>query len=100
MERTTVRFTREGYLAVQPPTFKKIEAQVTGGIAIAGQKREVIKVKALMDYPKMNVNAGDQIIIAGDSGLQPWAKAVFSMYGMDDFVVMPEGAVIGVEQEF
>ena len=98
MTRTIIRFSRDGHLAVEPPTFAKIEAKLEGGLARVAQRTDVTRVRAVMDYPKWNVHAGDVIILAGDSGLQPWAKLSYEMGSIGKFVLVPEQAIIGVEQ--
>lgn len=91
--------TRKGTLAIAQPEFKKIEAQMKGGIALISQRMNLIEVPLLMDYEMDGTRlyaANTKILLRADAGLQSWAKQVFSLgEGGLEFVLCPESQVIG-----
>jgi hypothetical protein len=89
-------FTKKGYIAIQQPVFKKIEAQIKGGIATIAQRVELTKSKVLLNYQSESVslNPGDYVILKGDAGLTPWAKQVLEFEGLS-FVLVPETEIVG-----
>lgn len=92
--------TKKGEIAIEQPTFTKIEADVQGGIARIAQRAAVIEAKLVMSYMINDVwlHPGDKVIIRADSGLQPWAKNLFVLGGLS-FVLCPESAIIGYRKE-
>jgi hypothetical protein len=93
------KISKKGTLAVKQPEFKKIEATIKNGFALISQRVDLIKVDLLMDYDLdgIKLKAGkDRVILRGDSGLQPWAKQVLNIDGVE-FVLCPENLVVGVE---
>lgn len=99
LKKQKVRFTKEGYLAIKLPPANKIEAQLVGGMAVNRQKHDVLKAELLMDYPRLDVSAGDIVILKGDSGFKSWARDVLVIDGVE-FTLCPESDVIGFEQLF
>jgi hypothetical protein len=91
-------FTKKGELAIIKPEFKKIETEVTGGLARITQRFEMVKAKLVMgyEYNGTMLEAGDSVILRADSGLQNWAKTTFILNGVE-FVLCPEAAVIAFE---
>ena len=91
--------TKKGQLAIKQPEFKKIEANLKGGIAVISQRSMLIELSLVMDYELDGVKllAPDTtILLRADAGLQPWAKQVFSIDGYDEsFVLCPESQVLG-----
>jgi hypothetical protein len=91
-------FSQKGFLAIKQPQFKKIEAAVRGGLAVAAQRTEMISVPLIMSY-ELNgktINPREhEIILRGDSGLASWAKQIY-VFGEAEFVLCPESAVIGI----
>lgn len=91
--------TKKGVLAIAQPQFKKVEAEIKGGIAVIAQRVSLIKASLVLGYSLNGVDlkAGDKIILRGDSGLQPWAKQVVSLDDKE-FVLCPEEQIIGYEK--
>jgi hypothetical protein len=91
--------TKKGILAVSQPQFKKVEAELKGGIAVIAQRINLIKVDLVLGYNfnGTELTAGDKIILRGDSGLQPWAKQVVSLDNKE-FVLCPEDQILGYEK--
>lgn len=89
-------FTKKGSIAIEQPVFKKIEAQIKGGIATIAQRVELIEVKVLMNYASQDLllKEGDSVILRGDAGLTPWAKMVLTLSDKS-FVLVPEEQIIG-----
>ena len=93
-----MRLTINGHLAIQQPEFKKIEAEIQGGIARITQRIDVIDVPLVMGFvtkDSRTFNPGDKVLLRGDAGLQPWAKQVFRTSDGQNFVLCPESQVIG-----
>lgn len=93
------KVSKKGTLAVKQPEFKKIEATIKNGLALISQRIDLIKVDLIMDYEidGIKLKAGkDKVILRGDAGLQPWAKQVLNIDGLE-FVLCPEHLVVGVE---
>ena len=92
-------FTKKGELAIIKPEFKKIETEVTGGLARITQRYEMVKAKLVMgyDYNGVQLQAGDSVILRADAGLQSWAKTSFILNGVE-FVLCPESSVIAFEK--
>ena|SRR5271157_4241097 len=93
--------SKKGELAVSKPIFRKIEAKLEGGLATIAQRTDVIAINLMMDYEFNGqlLKAGKtKVIVKGDAGLSTWAK-VTNIYNGVEFVLCPEGAIIGVEIE-
>jgi hypothetical protein len=91
-------FSQKGYLAIKQPQFKKIEAAVRGGLAVAAQRTEMISVPLVMSYDLNGKTISPQfheVILRGDSGLASWAKQIY-VFGGEEFVLCPESSVIGI----
>lgn len=96
------RVGRHGELAIEPPTFAKIETKVSGesgGFATIKQRTELVRAVLVMDY----VYAGHTfaagktvVLLKGEAGLQPWAKHKYQLDGKD-FCLCPESMVMGFE---
>jgi hypothetical protein len=89
--------TLKGNLAIKQPEFKKIEAQVSGGVAMISQRVNLIEVQLVMDYEVNGIKLRggvDKVILRGDAGVQPWAKQKLAL-GVHEFVLCPESQVIG-----
>ena len=95
-------FSKNGYLAVSPPEFKKVEQKIVSGFAMISQRTDVIEVDLIMDY-QLDGNtllAGhDRVILKGDAGLRQWAKEKLYIDGKE-FVLCPESEVLGFTYEF
>jgi hypothetical protein len=99
MSRVSINNT----VAIEPVPFSKIESKIEGGIARISQKIDLVKVKLIMGVhltndPSPNYLPGDYAILRGDSGLQPWNKAVYELDGQK-LVICPINQVIGFERE-
>ena len=89
--------TVNGYLAITPPEFHKIEAEVKNGVVRVAQRVELREETLVFGYTTKNIKAreGDKVIIRGDSGLKPWAKAVYRLGEGTPFVLCPESDIVG-----
>lgn len=90
--------TKGQFLAVVRPEFKKIEAELVGGMARIANRIDVIEVALVMRYTieeGLVLLPGDKVLLRGDSGLQSWAKAEFRLEDGTSFVLCPESSVIG-----
>lgn len=90
------------FLAVVPPVLNKIEARPVGGIVMNDTRSSTVALDLVMDY-RLNefdvLQAGrDKVIVRGDSGAKQWSKQVFR-HGDQEFVLCPEGDVLGYEVE-
>jgi co-chaperonin GroES (HSP10) len=92
-------FTFGGFIAIQQPQFKKIEADLSTGIARAAQRVALTKAKVVLSYKSNNLelNAGDSVILSGQAGLEQWAKQVLVLDGKE-FVLVPESKIFGYEK--
>lgn len=92
--------TRRGQLAIKQPEFKKVEVETTGGLARAVARVELIEVELVMSYDLAGVklSPGDKVLLRGDAGANPWAKALFKLQDAT-FVLCPEDSVIGYRQK-
>ena len=90
-------FTKNGEIAITQPVFRKIEAEMQGGIARISQRVTVIEAAVVMGYELKSalLKPGDSVILRADAGLQPWAKQVFTLNDSISFVLCPESAIIG-----
>jgi hypothetical protein len=93
-------YTKKGSIAIEQPVFKKIEAQIKGGIATIAQRVELIEAKVLLHYSNndISLNPGDYVILKGDAGLHPWAKQVLNLKDLS-FVLVPETEIVGYIKE-
>lgn len=89
-------FTKSDSVAIRQPVFEKIDAQVKNGFAFNGNRMNLIRAEVVFSgfVDGQQVEPGDLVLLRGDSGLQPWAKQLFVIDGQE-FVLCPEGAVIG-----
>lgn len=89
-------YTKKGFIAIEQPIFKKIEAQIKGGIAIIAQRVELTESKVVLNYNNADLllKTGDHVILKGDAGLMPWAKQVLS-FRDKEFVLVPEDQIVG-----
>lgn len=90
--------TINGHVAIQQPEFKKIEAEIQGGIARITQRIDIIEVPLVMGFMTKDSETyrpGDAALLRGDAGLQPWAKQVFRTSDGVNFVLCPESQIIG-----
>ena len=90
-------FTKKGELAITRPEFKKIEAEVVGGMARITQRVAIVETQLVMNYnfDGVELRAGDKILLRGDSGLANWAKNEFRLETGEVFVLCPENVVLG-----
>jgi hypothetical protein len=90
-------FTKKGELAITKPEFKKIEAEVVGGMARISQRIAVTEAVLVMNYNFQGVElrAGDKILLRGDSGLTKWAANELRLETGEVFVLCPEDVVLG-----
>ena len=88
-----------GYLAITPPVFTKIEADVSGGIARIQQRVELREENLVFGYKFKDtlVSPGDKVIVRGDAGLKAWAKTVYRLGSGPEFVLCPETDVVGFQ---
>jgi hypothetical protein len=88
-------FTRKGLIAITPPTFKKIEADISNGFARVSNRIKTIEATIIFgyDYDGAVLSPGDKVLLSGDSGLKPWAKLELQHEG-NSFVLCPEAEVI------
>ena len=93
--------TRKGQLAVVAPEFKRIESEVVGGIARPVARVETVETPLVMWYNLDGVwlAPGDTVLLRGDAGAQKWAKNEFRLKDSTNFVLCPEGDVIGYRQQ-
>jgi len=89
--------TKKGELAIVKPEFKKIEAEVIGGMARITQRIAVTESVLVMNYNLQGVElrAGDSVLLRGDAGLAKWAANELRLSDGTAFVLCPEDAVIG-----
>lgn len=89
-------YTKKGVIAIEQPIFKKIEAEIKGGIATIAQRVNLIEAKVVLNYTSQDVSLaqGDSVILRGDAGLNPWAKSVLVL-GDKSFVLVPEEQIVG-----
>lgn len=89
-------FTKKGFIAIEQPVFKKIEAQIKGGIATIAQRTELIEARVVLSYSNQDIllTPQDSVILKGDAGLQPWAKQLLIL-GDKTFVLAPEDVIVG-----
>jgi len=89
--------TRKGFLAIIPPEFKKIEAEIVSGIARIQQRTTVQEAVLVMDglVGDVTLKAGSTIILSGEAGMAPWAKKVYNLPDGQVFALCPENDVIG-----
>jgi hypothetical protein len=89
-------YTKKGFIAIEQPLFKKIEAQVKGGIATIAQRVELIESSVVLNYQNgdLLLKTGDSVILKGDAGLHPWAKQILS-FKDKQFVLVPEEQIVG-----
>jgi hypothetical protein len=90
-------FTKNGEIAIVQPQFKKIEAEVQGGIARISQRVTIIESSVVMGYELKNatLKPGDTVLLRADAGLQPWAKQVYTLNDNLSFCLCPESAILG-----
>ena len=85
------------FVLIEPLKQEKVEAQVTGGIAVIRQKIQVVASSLIAEYKAENgewYHAGSYVILAGDSYLKGWNKNVLNINGTD-FVMCPANDIIG-----
>ena len=90
--------SKKGTLAIAQPEFKKIEAEMKGGLAIISQRVRLIETPLIMDYEfdgKLLKASNTLIILRGDAGAQPWARQIFDLKDAAPFVLCPESQVLG-----
>lgn len=89
-------YTKKGFIAIEQPIFKKIEAQLKGGIATIAQRVELIESPVVLNYKSADLllKMGDSVILKGDAGLNPWAKQILS-FKDKQFVLVPEDQIVG-----
>lgn len=91
-------FTANGHIAIEQPQFKKLEVDMSAGIARASQRFALTRAKVVLNYESssLKLKAGDTVILTGQAGLENWAKAVLVLDGKE-FVLVPESKIIGYE---
>ena len=91
--------SKKGYFAIKQPEFKKIEANIVGGVARISQRDDVILYQMVMDgeYSGTMYKKGDSLMLTGEAGLKPWAKKIYNLDGME-FVLVPETEVLGFKK--
>lgn len=90
-------FTKNGHVAIVQPIFRKIEADVEGGLARIAQRVEVIESEVVMGYfvDGTELKKGDKVLLRSESGLQPWAKQLMRLGDGTSFVLCPESQILG-----
>jgi hypothetical protein len=86
--------TKKGELALKPFEAKKVDVELTGGIARAVARVEVIEAELMMDYilDGVQLKAGDKALLKGEAAFQ---KLSLYRYGDVMFVLCPEAYVFG-----
>jgi hypothetical protein len=93
--------TKSGSLAIIPPTAKKVEAVVEGGIARIANRIAVTEAKLVMDYKLGDtcLYRGDWVLLRGDSPWQKWAATTYSLIGYEEFALVPEDCILGYRKD-
>jgi hypothetical protein len=89
--------TRKGNLAIKQPIFRKVDAEVIGGLARISQRTALIECELVLSYDMdgSRLKSGDVVMLAADSGLQAWAQKIYVQPDGTQFVLCPETSVIG-----
>lgn len=86
-------------IAVIPPVYEKIEAEIVGGFATISQKTRVVECDLVFSfelpdgtkiYPGKN-----KVLVSGDAGLQAWSTNILSLDGKE-FALLPIEYVIAI----
>jgi hypothetical protein len=88
--------TRKGYLGVKPPTFRRMEAEVTGGVARISQRHALVEAELVLSYDLdgVKLRPGDIVFMVGDSALKPWCTKLFVQPDGLSFALCPEAEVL------
>lgn len=92
--------SKKGLLAIKQPEFSKIEQKLEGGLSRIAQRTDLIYAELLMgaDVDGQSLRPSKEervyVILKGVAGLNPWAKQVYILDGVE-FVLCPENDVVG-----
>jgi len=88
--------TTKGYLGTKPPVFRKIEAEIVGGMARISQRHALVEVELVLGYDLNGVQLlpGDIVMIRGNDSMVGWANQVFVQPDGSTFVLCPEAYVV------
>ena len=96
----TILATKKGNVGIKQPVFRKLEAEVSGGLARISQRHALIEAELVLGYDMDGVwlNPGDFILLPGDSAQQQWSANQYVQPDGLTFVLCPEALVLGYKK--
>jgi hypothetical protein len=88
--------TTKGYLGTKAPVFRKIEAELVGGLARIANRQALVEIELVLGYDLngIKLNPGDIVMIRSNDSLGQWANQVYIQPDETQFVLCPEAYVV------